>query len=662
MRDVMKRLMLGAIAVSALSLGACGTENNGMPQVSVLSPEGAQHSSLSVSPDGKHVAYWEPAGETEGEFQLWMANTDLTSPVKLPVLGLNIPVAWSKDGTKLLATALEGFGKVVVLPVSGGQAKRVTPGTAYQNHIMFHPDGDRILYVEFKPGGTFGLGVVSLATGERRDAIPGEQLPHLGAWSPDGKHIGYMVVNHGRTTIWVADADGSNPRQLTSEGFESASQPWTNMWSPDSKEIVYESTRTGNEDLWVVPIDGGKPRQLTHDVRKDLHASWSSDGQWIAFTSDRGHQVDVWAVPSHGGQEVRVTDDLATEDMQFGAPQWLPNTHTLLFSAATTSRSLWSTKSDGTGAARLSGDSDQVGALAVSPDGKQVAFVNVHPGNIHDLSVMPVSGGAARVLVAGGGNVLEPAWSSDGKYLAYRSDREGKSHVFIIPSVGGTPKRVSSGPEPENSATWSGTDTSLFFLSSKDTRFGDVWQAFPGTSEPHRVTHYGSLAGIGSRQGNSTLIGGAVDIRTGTVGLFQIKSDGSLSPIWDRSNIFAGPIAPKGDSIIAMVPQPGGSFMPMMLGLNGGEGRPVGALNQAFIDWSNDGRLATYQIRKNGKRQIGVTDLKRGSSRLLAPGTDDQTDAYFTPDGSRIFYRVENTSVRIKKTDLTGALKATEKK
>ena len=72
---------------------------------------------------------------------------------------------------------------------------------------------------------------------------------------------------------------------------------------------------------------------------------------------------------------------------------------------------------------RLTPDSIRTVGFNGSPDGKQIAYTIERGGGVQDLAVMPVAGGASRILVSGGGTVVTPWWSPSGKQIVYLSDR-----------------------------------------------------------------------------------------------------------------------------------------------------------------------------------------------------------------------------------------------
>src|SRR4030095_15345255 len=178
--------------------------------------------------------------DTTGRMQLWVANADLSSPLKLPVSAADsalAPPAWSPDGASLAVPSSDfGWSQVVIVPSAGGSVRRVTEGTSIKEPLSWFRGGQGLNYWGSAPGGVLQSFIYWLASGESRPLVPAEKRSHLGAASPDGSHVAYFIIDGGKMTIWVADGNGGNPRQLTTEGFESTEK--YEEWSPDSKEVL----------------------------------------------------------------------------------------------------------------------------------------------------------------------------------------------------------------------------------------------------------------------------------------------------------------------------------------------------------------------------------------------------------------------------------------
>jgi TolB protein len=114
------------------------------------------------------------------------------------------------------------------------------------------------------------------------------------------------------TEIYIMDADGRNPRNLTNH------QAWENApsgspdgqkiafvsnresWFPDGQKIAFVSNRDGNVEIYVMNADGSHPRNLTNHPAWDEHPSWSPDGQQIAFVSNRDGNVEIYVMDADG--------------------------------------------------------------------------------------------------------------------------------------------------------------------------------------------------------------------------------------------------------------------------------------------------------------------------------------------------------------------------
>ena len=638
-------------------VATCSRSGDGevsLPKTVALSPDGVQQLMHTYSPDGQRIAYWAPSADSDRR-QLWIANADLTGAQQLPVTALALaPALWSPDGKSLAVASGEvGLSQVAIVPAGGGEARRITEGASFKMPIGWFRHGEELNYYGTAPGGVVQSFVYSVASGQSRPLVPGETRPALGVASPDGSHVAYFIIDAGKTTIWVADGNGANPRQVTTEGFEVLEQ--YSAWSPDSKELLYESRRTGNADLWIVPIDGGTPRQLTHDVRNDSAGVWSSDGKWIAFLSNRGRQTDVWVVPAIGGAELRVTD---TPSEEVDPMQWRPGTATLTFGVRATRNAVWALDLANGKERRLTPDTPPAIQFHPSPDSKQIAYIVDKGGGIQDLAVVPTAGGDARTLVSGGGSVTGAGWSPDGQRIAFSSDRGGSPDIWIVDVGGGAPPRqVTNWPGHEMSPVWSLDGSTLYFHSERNSKLGDIWRVPAAGGEPARVTTDGNFGTqIDVIPGNGDLLTTAIGAKAGQFTIARVRADGKTRVLWDKTTALLGPPSPKGDVTLAMIEQPDGKLQSTLLSLDGTASRTILPPGQFATAWSDDGQWVAYEVGSATAQDIALLHVADGKTRRLMTTPDREEGAEFTKDGKTVLFRRMETVQRIMTADLSKLL------
>jgi serine/threonine protein kinase len=127
-------------------------------------------------------------------------------------------------------------------------------------------------------------------------------------YSPDGQRIAFCSVRSGDAVeIWLAGADGSQPRQLTRGPGRWQGSP---RWSPDGRVIAFDSQNAdGHWHIWTIDVEGGSPRQVTSGAGDQNVPTWSRDGQWIYFSDSTAGDRNIWRVAVAGGEQQQVTKD-----------------------------------------------------------------------------------------------------------------------------------------------------------------------------------------------------------------------------------------------------------------------------------------------------------------------------------------------------------------
>ncbi len=139
-------------------------------------------------------------------------------------------------------------------------------------------------------------------------------------FSPDNGKIALASDRSGHWEVWVTEADGSKPVQITSMGGPFTGNP---RWSHDARFISFESRKEGNADIYVIAARGGEPRRLTTGPADEVWPSWSRDGRWVYFGSNPGGAWNIWKAPAEGGSPVPVTRGGGYEAFESPDGQWV---------------------------------------------------------------------------------------------------------------------------------------------------------------------------------------------------------------------------------------------------------------------------------------------------------------------------------------------------
>ena len=137
--------------------------------------------------------------------------------------------------------------------------------------------------------------------------------------------IAFVSDRDGDLEIWVMNADGSFPNQLTTTGCEGSPR-----WSPDGTKITFTSCRDNNQEIYVMNADGSGQNRLTTNAAQDRASHWSADGTKIIFQSDRNNvlnQMDIYTINVDGtGLSLLIGTSRRDQD-----PAWAPDNSKIVF-------------------------------------------------------------------------------------------------------------------------------------------------------------------------------------------------------------------------------------------------------------------------------------------------------------------------------------------
>lgn len=372
--------------------------------------------------------------------------------------------AFSPEGERVaFSRDVEGYRQIYVRSLVTGQEVAATDEPLDHIQPAWSPDGRSLLYVRAKgPAGKLEPADVhgAFVGGElwRADVAGGghqrvAEDAYNPAFSPDGRHLAFDASRAGTRRIWVADAAGRNPRQLTDDASEAVAHV-APAWSPDGSWIAFQNIEKTKFDIRAVEVASGRMTWLTDDLFRDVRPVWSRDGSEVFFSSPRGGGMNLW--------RIAVGSD--------GTPEGPPRQIT-------------------TGAG-------QDLHPAVSPDGSRLAFaILAQNGDLWRLPLEPgrwAPAGPAEPLVVTTREENRGAPSPDGRWVAFNSDRAGEMNLWLLSLADGTTQQLTSGPGGDYQPRWSPEGRALVFFSSRSGN-ADIWTVEVATGQLRQLTDDPSL-------------------------------------------------------------------------------------------------------------------------------------------------------------------------
>jgi Tol biopolymer transport system component len=212
-----------------------------------------------IPPDRSHGYVW-PLGHLE-MYTSKPDGSDLRQLTDNGAYNAESTVSW--DGKKIIFTStMDGDIDLYTMKIDGSGLKRITNRVGYDGGAWFSPDGSRIVWRAAYP----------VAAADSADYL---------------RLLSQRLVRPARVEVWVADSDGSNPRQVTSLGGAN----FAPVFTPDGRKIIfssnYKSPRSGAFDLYLINPDGTGLEQVTTHPDFDSFPMFSYDGKQLIWASNR---------------------------------------------------------------------------------------------------------------------------------------------------------------------------------------------------------------------------------------------------------------------------------------------------------------------------------------------------------------------------------------
>ncbi len=409
-------------------------------------------SPITFSPDGKRFAFVRgiPA---RYERALMVANTDGTGERKLtgrqlPKLGALDGPAWSPDG-KIIAWAAGSFDaggfymNLLGVNPENGEERVLTPQRwHFIGQIAWRGDGRAVAAVAWNRASSVfidQLWEVAYPNGESR-RITNDLNGYRGvSLATDGRSL-VTVQSHRVSHFYVAPrGETTRARQITSGFGDYFSERLGICWTPGGR-IVYGSLASGNPDLWVMNADGSQPQQLTIDEHADLAPAVTPDGRHIVFVSERRGTPNIWQMDLNGNNQKPLTRGLGEHSPSLSADgKWV-----IYSSNGPDKPTLWKVPLEGGDPMQLT---DEFAAQpVVSPDGKLVACYYLDDQLLWmKLAVRPLTEGkpGTRVFNLPGPLPQLVQWTADSRMQTFITRNDGFANLWRLPATGGAPMQMT---------------------------------------------------------------------------------------------------------------------------------------------------------------------------------------------------------------------------
>lgn len=521
-----------------------------------------------------------------------------------------------------------GTSDIYQINADGSGLARLTDDPATERDPRWSPDRQQIAFASDRSGTyqIYLLSIQDLDVVQLTDHPGGAVSP---TWSPDGGQIAFVEPGPDSQTIFIIDSQGGGEISQTSvavggvanlawsplgslfafsalaEGqgnnrdifsFDLGNETLVNLtnhpghddkpaWAPDGRRLAFQTDRDGDDNIYTMQANGALQTPLTANHASDLEPHWSGDGRQIAFSSDRDGSFDIYLM-SDSGADQRVLAPFDADDRQ---PRWgpvpVPSVDELAMSAGL-----------------LSG--------------------------LRNLYIVSATGAQrSQITDSRASDDTMPAWSPDGNWLAFASNRTGQYDIYVIPAPArpGSPRpargadadrgaealRLTDHPGPDMHPEWSPDGTQIAFEARRDEGDWDIWVMKADGSDARNLTPD------------------------------QNADDGN--PAW----------SPDGKRI-AFSSNRGGNFdiyvMPAPGAEAGDAGEPArltrGRNDDFYPAWSPDGALIAFRSSSatTGQQQIDIVRSDGQPFRMLSSGQANDDMPAWAPDGQRIAFTSDRAS------------------
>jgi Tol biopolymer transport system component len=415
--------------------------------------------------------------------------------------------AFSPDGNQIAFTwapPRSSAASIYVKQIGSQTELRVTNSSGIDVLPVWSPDGRNIAFYRRLPGRS-GYYVVSALGGPERQLVqvdfpaistswPYRYFPFAYFWAgidwfPDGRHVALVLpaewsenqiiprnaVDWGARRIVRLDIESGEQVRLTAPPAKSPFGDIEPRISPDGKRLAFVRLATDSVfGIYLLDLSGtAQPRRLTHSDGLYASLDWTPDSRKLIFAAWRNSGNRMWQMAINGGAARPVTSGVEN----VSSPTVARLGGRLAYALATGHESLWRTPILGsppsaTGLPEPLIESTRLESQpAYSRDGRKLAFASNRSG---PPEIWASDADGKHQVQLTNSDALEngtPRWSPDGSAIAFDMRGKGNPSVFVVTVAEHRIRQITHGPAEDAVPSWSKDGRWIYFASNRDGNF-----------------------------------------------------------------------------------------------------------------------------------------------------------------------------------------------
>ena len=254
------------------------TSRDGQREIYLMNPDGGGQTRLTFHPADDFIPAWSPnrrqivfTSNRDGNSEIYLMNADGGNQLNLTHHAASDNAAvFSPDGKRIAFHSLrDGNPELYLMNPDGSGQARLTQHPGLDQWPDWSPDGRQIVFQ--RDGDIF---VLTVATGATTQLTTHSALDDMPVFSPNGRQVAFLSRRDGYAAIYVMEADGRNPANLTPRPAGETVSNWAMFpeWSANGRQIYFQAYRpeTGPEsDVYAMNADGSNVMRLTTDPAFD---------------------------------------------------------------------------------------------------------------------------------------------------------------------------------------------------------------------------------------------------------------------------------------------------------------------------------------------------------------------------------------------------------